>query len=119
MCTEEEWVSACIGEPANDHNNNGKFVDGPVVGRLYPYGPFYEKDTCRDSEDKLNGKPTKTGSMPGCRTPEGIYDLSGNLYEWIGKSADDAAMMGGDFRTKTLCRTPVCISKMEPWRPIW
>ncbi len=101
MCTEEEWVSACIGEPANDHNNNGKFVDGPVVGRLYPYGPFYEKDTCRDSEDKLNGKPTKTGSMPGCRTPEGIYDLSGNLYEWIGKSADDAAMMGGDFRTKT------------------
>ena len=101
MCTEEEWVSACIGEPANDHNKNGKFVDGPVVGRLYPYGPFYEKDTCRDSEDKLTGKPTKTGSMPGCRTPEGIYDMSGNLYEWIGQSADDAAMMGGDFRTKT------------------
>lgn len=101
MCTEEEWVSACIGEPANDHNKNGKFVDGPVVGRLYPYGPFYEKDTCRDSEDKLVGTPTKTGSMAGCRTPDGIYDLSGNLYEWIGQSADEAAMMGGDFRTKT------------------
>jgi protein-disulfide isomerase/uncharacterized membrane protein/thiol-disulfide isomerase/thioredoxin len=101
MCTEEEWVSSCIGEPADDHNKNGKFVDGPVVGRLYPYGPFYEKDTCRDSEDKLNGKATKTGSLAGCRTPDGIYDLSGNLYEWIGQSVDDAAMMGGDFRTKT------------------
>jgi protein-disulfide isomerase/uncharacterized membrane protein/thiol-disulfide isomerase/thioredoxin len=101
MCTEEEWVSACIGEAANDHNKNGKFVDGPVVGRLYPYGPFYVKGTCRDTEDKLVGKPTRTGSLAGCRTPEGVYDLSGNVYEWIGTTAEEAAMMGGDFRTKT------------------
>jgi thiol-disulfide isomerase/thioredoxin len=72
-----------------------------VVGRLYPYGPFYEKGTCRDTEDKLTGKPDKTGALAGCRTPEGVYDLSGNVYEWIGATAEESAMMGGDFRTKT------------------
>src|SRR5690606_23731235 len=84
LCTEEEWVSACIGEPATDANNNGNFTDGEVTGRMYPYGAFYEKGACRESEDKYKGEAGPTGGNPGCRTPEGVYDLAGNLYEWVG-----------------------------------
>ncbi|MGB0588168.1 MAG: redoxin family protein [Myxococcota bacterium] len=101
MCTEEEWVSACIGEPAVDDNKNGFFTDGAVRGRLYPYGAFYEGGACRDSEDKYTGAAGPTGASARCRTPEGAYDMSGNLYEWIGESEDKAAMIGGDWRSKT------------------
>lgn len=101
LCTEEEWVSACIGEPALDANGNGHFTDGEVTGRLYPYGPFYDKGACRDSEDKYTGTAAATGSMAGCRTAEGVYDMSGNLYEWVGTTPDEASMMGGDWRTAT------------------
>ena len=101
MCTEEEWVSACIGEAAVDGNSNGLFVDGPVQGRLYPYGAFYEAGACRDSEDKYTGAPGRTGDNPRCRTEEGVYDLAGNLYEWIGGSESDSAMIGGDWRSAT------------------
>ena len=101
LCTEEEWVSACIGEPAKDDNKNGFFTDGAVQGRLYPYGPFYEDGACRDSEDKYTGEAGPTGDRARCRSPEGVYDLSGNLYEWIGESEAKAAMIGGDWRSKT------------------
>ena len=101
LCTEEEWVSACIGEPARDDNKNGFFTDGAVQGRLYPYGPFYEDGACRDTEDKYTGEAGPTGERARCRTPEGVYDMSGNLYEWIGESEQKAAMIGGDWRTKT------------------
>lgn len=101
MCTEEEWVSACIGQPAVDDNKNGFFTDGEVRGRLYPYGAFYETGACRDNEDKYTGSADKTGARDRCRTPEGAYDMSGNLYEWIGENEAKAAMIGGDWRSKT------------------
>jgi protein-disulfide isomerase/thiol-disulfide isomerase/thioredoxin/uncharacterized membrane protein len=101
LCTEEEWVSACIGEPAVDDNKNGYFTDGAVKGRLYPYGAFYEDGACRDNEDKYTGSAGPTGKLDRCRTAEGAYDMSGNLYEWIGESEEKAAMIGGDWRSKT------------------
>ncbi len=101
LCSQEEWVSACIGQPAVDHGNNGLFINGPVQGRLYPYGSYFEEGACRVSEDKHKGKPGKTGSKPRCRTAEGVYDLAGNAYEWIGVDSTKAAQIGGDYRGKT------------------
>lgn len=98
MCTEEEWVSACTGTPAIDNNGNGFFADDDVEGRMYPYGVFYEKGTCRDTEDEYKGEPGKTGANPDCRTPDGIFDLAGNLMEWVGQEESAASLEGGDWR---------------------
>lgn len=99
LCSEEEWVSACIGQAAADPDGNGRFTDGAVQGRMYPYGAFYEAGACRDAEDELKGAPGPTGANAGCVTPEGVYDLTGNMYEWIGDTAEGSAMMGGDWRS--------------------
>ena len=99
LCTEEEWVSACTGEPAVDNNQNGYFADDDVEGRMYPYGLLYEKGRCRDDEDKYQGEPGPTGVRPGCRTPEGIYDMAGNIGEWAGSEPSKAAVLGGDYRS--------------------
>ena len=98
LCTEEEWVSACTGKPAIDNNNNGFFADDDVEGRMYPYGFFYEKGACQDAEDEYAGRATKTASRKDCTTPEGIWDMAGNLQEWVGSEVKDAALVGGDWR---------------------
>ena len=99
LCTEQEWVTACAGKPAVDDNNNRYFADDAVEGSMYPYGPFYDKGRCQDAEDKYEGEPAPTGTLAGCRTPTGVYDLAGNLGEWVGSEPSLAAQVGGDYRS--------------------
>ena len=95
ICTEEEWVSACSGEPAEDNNNNGMWGDDDVEGQMYPYGATYQPGNCHDQGDKYAGKALATGSKDQCRTPSAIFDLAGNISEWVGPSKDKATLMGG------------------------
>ncbi len=87
LCTEQEWTFACEGEEAMP----------------YPYGYDRDSDACvfdrawrepdaaalvsRDSEravaelDRLwQGEPS--GSRPRCRSPFGVFDMTGNVDEW-------------------------------------
>jgi formylglycine-generating enzyme required for sulfatase activity len=63
--TIEEWEMAC----------------GGVEKREYPYGNNYNSGSCMANQ-KLSVGPLPSGSLPDCRTPDGVYDLSGNLWEW-------------------------------------
>ncbi|MFZ4578410.1 MAG: redoxin domain-containing protein [Myxococcota bacterium] len=94
LCTEEEWVSACTGTPAIDENQNGMWAEDNVEGRMYPYGDFYEAGTCVDMEDKYKGKALPTGQKAQCRTPSGLFDMAGNIGEWVGPQ-EKAALLGG------------------------
>lgn len=67
LCTSAEWQDACDGLP------------GPG-GREWATGAS-EEGLCNI------GRPDSvvhdaSGRWPGCRTPEGVYDLEGNLWEW-------------------------------------
>ncbi|MCO4760453.1 MAG: redoxin family protein [Myxococcales bacterium] len=95
MCTEQEWVTACAGAPAVDNNNNGMFGDDAVEGSMYPYGKFYSAGTCNDQGDKYHGNAIAAGSKKECRTASAIFDLSGNISEWVGGAKDKATLMGG------------------------
>jgi protein-disulfide isomerase/uncharacterized membrane protein len=97
MCSEEEWISACTGKAAVDNNKNTWFNDDEIEGTRYPYGSFYEGSTCHDGQKTLTGASIKTGALHGCRTVTGIYDLTGNMNEWIGATKDKASMTGGHF----------------------
>lgn len=95
LCTEQEWVTACAGKPAVDDNNNGMFGDDTVEGNMYPYGAFYQVGKCHDQGDKYTGKAIGTGTKEECRTPSGIFDLGGNIAEWVGDDKDKVTLMGG------------------------
>jgi len=63
--TAKEWELACGGEK----------------NFPYPYGETYKKDTCWMDRPYSAG-PTISGSMPQCVSPFGIYDMTGNVWEW-------------------------------------
>lgn len=99
LCTEEEWVSACQGARAVDDNHNGQFADDMIEGTAYPYGDFHEDGRCWDDRASDAFRPVYTGELPGCATPTGIYDLTGNLEEWAGETPEKAVLLGGAWDT--------------------
>jgi len=98
LCTTEEWVSACQGKPAVDDDKDGNYANDYVEGNQFPYADYYEDRWCRVDEDRIKGRPGLTGGMAYCHTPDGIFDLTGNVEEWVGTSSDKALLAGGDFR---------------------
>lgn len=95
LCTSEEWTDACDGLP------------GPG-GLLYPYGNQYQPGIC--NEDNQSSAILPSGSMPECKSGTGVYDLSGNVGEFVRDAfpGDPVRMMnkGGTFAevpSKTTC----------------
>jgi sulfatase modifying factor 1 len=101
LCSLDEWMRACQGPD----------------GFVYPYGNTYDATACNttrathpvidywgndpdafDAEHMndpgINQQPDTvdaSGANPGCVTPEGVFDLHGNLHEWI----DDPEVING------------------------
>jgi formylglycine-generating enzyme required for sulfatase activity len=115
LCTDDEWLRACRG----------------VEGRTYPYGDTREDGRCNDAramhpaieyfgttEDWiwtmlghpcLNQLPDslhRTGENAGCQTPEGVFDMMGNLHEW---TADPAGTFRGGFYVDTRINGEGCL----------
>jgi protein-disulfide isomerase len=105
LCTEQEWVTACQGAPAVDDNHNGQFADDMIEGNAYPYGDYHDDGRCWDGHDGGQApdgtpwRPVFTGQMPGCATADGVYDMTGNLEEWVGETPEKAVLLGGAFDT--------------------
>ncbi|MCB9676287.1 MAG: SUMF1/EgtB/PvdO family nonheme iron enzyme [Alphaproteobacteria bacterium] len=103
LCTATEWRRACQGPS----------------GTLYPYGNTYDPEACnvgrtphpvvelfgsnadwsgtQMNDPGLNQLPDSlapSGDNPGCVTAEGVYDMHGNLHEWV---ADSAGTFQGGF----------------------
>ncbi len=63
--TEAEWEAAARGQER----------------RQYAYGETYDNGRCNTFETHLR-RTAPIGVFPGGQTPEGIADLSGNVWEW-------------------------------------
>lgn len=103
LCTSDEWVRACRGPE----------------GRVYPYGDTYDPAACNEGRathpvielfgsaadwsagqmndprlNQLDNSLDPTGANPACVSAEGVYDMHGNLHEWV---ADAAGTFCGGF----------------------
>ncbi len=64
--TEKEWEYAAGGKES----------------RTYPWGEE-EPSTTRANYDSNEGATTPVGRYPDGATPEGLYDMAGNVWEWM------------------------------------
>lgn len=104
LCSSGEWLRACQGPN----------------GSTYPYGDTYESGVCNEGREshpvielfgsatnwssvqmndprlnQLPGSLAPAGSFPGCVSAEGIYDMHGNLHEWVADA--DGTFRGGFY----------------------
>jgi len=95
LCTQEEWVATCQNAAVVDDNRNGKIGDDLIEGTEFAYSDFYEEGACNDKQERESGRVAMTGNFPRCVTPTGVFDLNGNVLEWVGATEQTAVLMGG------------------------
>ncbi|MCC7386136.1 MAG: SUMF1/EgtB/PvdO family nonheme iron enzyme [Deltaproteobacteria bacterium] len=106
LCTEAEWSSAC---------SRGSIS-------AYPYGSTYMAGRCNG--DGVAPEPLPTGSLASCEGGfAGLFDLSGNVAEWVdgcvdgpgaSGSNDDCAALGGSYASIGAALS--CSASQSAWR---
>ena len=95
LCTDYEWRRAC---------------NGPAAKNKFGYGPTYEPGYCNSGQTITSGHSglpmdrqliTKSGAKKTCRSAEGVYDLVGNVEEWVltDWNGNDGMLEGGAWFT--------------------
>lgn len=126
LCTSAEWLRACTGE----------------AGWTYPYGATRQSGVCNDaraSHPAIDwfgtsadwiwsqlGNPCinqqadsldRAGENAACVTPEGLYDLMGNLHEWVADA--DGTFRGGFYADTRIngegCRYATTAHNRQHW----
>jgi formylglycine-generating enzyme len=119
LCSRREWQRACkgrregTGEAAGIGMGTG--IGEGALGTTYPYGQRSEPRRCnvekphlltirfgadprrwayaQFNDPTLNQEPgflARSGEHAGCVGDAGVYDLVGNLHEWVSDTADAA-----------------------------
>jgi formylglycine-generating enzyme required for sulfatase activity len=81
LCKEAEWEFACEGEDMSP----------------YPYGFARDSSACNIDRtdlggpgDKLIDHRARLGDFPGCVSPFGVHDMTGNVDEWAEREGQPA-----------------------------
>ncbi len=115
LCSRTEWEAACRG----------------ASNLTYPYGSVRQPGVCNDARtphpvveyfgtteswiwseldhpciNQLHDSLDRTGANTGCVTPEGFFDLMGNLHEWID---DPAGTFKGGYYVDTVINGDGCL----------
>ncbi|MFH0902933.1 MAG: LamG-like jellyroll fold domain-containing protein, partial [Pseudomonadota bacterium] len=81
LCDASEWYAACSSADS----------------RVYPYGSTYSKTACNGADLGIGAAGT-TGSVSVCEGGyTGIFDMSGNVGEWVGLASGQACARGGSY----------------------
>ncbi|MBU1243918.1 hypothetical protein KJ612_12010 [Myxococcota bacterium] len=115
LCSRAQWEAVCAG----------------ASGWTYPYGTTRQPGVCNDARtphpvveyfgtseewiwselghpciNQLHDSLDRTGDNAGCVTPEGFFDLMGNLHEWID---DPAGTFKGGYYVDTVINGNGCL----------
>ena len=113
LCTENEWTFACEGEEAQPYPYGYvRDADACVVDKTWRKweGSWASRGRASDAAmrelDRL-WQAVPSGSRPKCKSPFGVYDMTGNIDEWTRSSygGRPAILKGGYWGpVRTRCR---------------
>ena len=112
LCTEDEWITACRGEQRRKFPYGDEYEEGRcnVYVRLHPAFALHGSASYGHRDPRLNlvenseGRALlrPTGATPQCASRwngDRIYDLVGNIDEWV--DAEKAQFLGGFYARGT------------------
>lgn len=91
LCAEPEWVRACKGPATTPWPYGPTYVprrcndnrEGPVR-RIFGLGDVFHETQMNDPRlNQLPGTLARSGSHARCRNRFGVFDMVGNLHEWV------------------------------------
>lgn len=94
LCTVDEWQWSCSG----------------LEGITYPYGYNLDKEKC-NREGNKNIEPS--GRRFKCISKFGVYDMVGNIFEWVTSAEGKPMVMGGPF-SKCQTKSPGMSGTAKP-----
>jgi hypothetical protein len=96
LCSPKEWKVACEGPKKTTYgygnnretgrcNDNGKSAMGAVYGMSGVGGrSYWSMDRMNNPAlNQVAGTLAKSGDHEGCTNGYGVYDMVGNLHEWV------------------------------------
>lgn len=96
LCTDQQWLLACQG----------------LEKRRWSYGNEYQRDRCFHSSNANIGSAIPAGERENCQTPEGVHDMTGNLWEWTASGK----LRGGNWNFSE--GMGQCRAKADPSRAV-
>lgn len=114
LCTSSEWLRACQGPggttfPYGDTHLPGACNEGRATHPIVElFGAAADWSTTQMNDPRLNQLPDSlapSGAFAGCVSAEGVYDLHGNLHEWVD---DPAGTFRGGFYVDATINGPGC-----------
>jgi len=124
LCTLAEWKVACRGEQNTRHPYGDKYKIGVcnVHGTSHPASILYGNASLGHWDPRLNQVTVdgttllrQTGETPKCRSAwgdDGVYDMVGNLDEWV--EDDKSTFVGGFYARDTFRGCDAQVSKHPP-----
>jgi len=99
LCTMDEWINSCSGR----------------AGREFPYGSSFRDRTCSDFSSSKAVAVAPSGSFNECRSDYGVFDLSGNVAEWVsdGGDGEQFVKIGGSHESYSSLQL-TCFSGKSP-----
>jgi hypothetical protein len=112
LCSENEWTFACEGDEAQPYPYGyTRDPDACVVDKTWrQWDGAWARDRASESAklelDRL-WQAEPSGSRPKCKSPFGVYDMTGNIDEWTRASyGNNPAILKGGYwgPVRTRCR---------------
>jgi len=128
LCTADEFNFACEGEqmlpyPYGFARDASKCnIDRPYIKREKNpkrWDACQADPECKAEFDRLDQR-VPAGSMPGCVSPFGVYDLTGNVNEWVTRPGEEpphrSGLKGGWWGpVRCRCRPMTTFHPEEDW----
>jgi formylglycine-generating enzyme required for sulfatase activity len=127
LCSHEEWMTACRGAAQRPFPYGDRYVEGEcnVWGHIHPAHALHANSAIGHRDPRLNllarggVQPLLrlTGDTPACASRWGddaIYDMVGNLDEWV---EDEAGRFVGGFYARSTSKG--CESQVANHSPVY
>jgi formylglycine-generating enzyme len=130
LCNAQEYVRACRGPSSKDlypyggmQRRPGACNEGKGSFVALAFGQDFSKRTYEEFNDprldQMPGGLARTGSFPRCVSPDGAYDMVGNLHEWVEEEGGGHGRFRGGWYGDAENNGPGCVYVTSAHEPTY